>query len=456
MRRLVTSAALLGLVMQSTAATPTAAATAPPNTALQNLVGSIAHQTPLDRAQLGVFALEAQTGKVLVSRQADIPFQPASTFKVLLSAAALRILGPQFKFNTMLLARGTIDRGIVDGDLVLVGGGDPLLTSEDLTAAAAAVRAFGIREIRGTVLADATLFDQRRWGPDWAWDGIPFYYQAPIQALSVDEGTIDVAISPGAHTGDSVSASLLSPASGYTIESRAVMGTGPYEDPARCSRRIGTTDIVIVGRMALGEPSQVLHCTVEDTVSVALSRLRSALVHQGIEIGSHSIGSAPQNVPLDVIDDSPLPASPRYPGARILWAHQSPTLVDMLGRMLPKSDNFMAEHILKMLAVEAFSQRGNFIGGATAVQQFAVEQVAIDRDSIDVQDGSGLSPVDRVTPRALVSILSWTAKQPYGTAFITALPRAGMDGTLAGRMGGSDAVGRVRAKSGYLQHSINL
>ncbi|MBV8172764.1 MAG: D-alanyl-D-alanine carboxypeptidase/D-alanyl-D-alanine-endopeptidase [Candidatus Eremiobacteraeota bacterium] len=424
--------------------------------ALQSTIGSIARQSPLDRAQLGVLAIDAQTGKVLVARQADTPFMPASTFKALLSVAALHIVGPQFRFNTQLLARGPLENGVVDGDLILVGGGDPLLSSDDLSAAAKAVRAEGVLSVRGALLADASLFDQRRWGPDWAWDGMPFYYQAPIQALSVDEGTLDVAIGPGARTGDAVNARLISPVAGYSIESRAVMGAGPYEDPARCSRRIGTTEFVIVGRMALGEPAQTLHCTVEDSVAVATARLRAALAHEGIALGTRAMGSLPPNVPLDVIDDAPLPSSARYAGARILWAHQSPTLIEIFGRMLPKSDNFIAEHILKMLAVESLSQRGNFIGGATAVQRFAVEQAGIDKDSIDVEDGSGLSPADRITPRALVTVLAWAAKQPYGAAFAAALPRAGMDGTLAGRMAGSDAVGRVRAKSGYLLHAINL
>ena len=443
---------MVGLATVLTLAIP---ATASAET-LQAMVDSIAQRAPMNRAQLGVFAIDASTGRVLVSRQAEHGFTPASTFKLLLSAAALEVLGPQFRFKTQLIARGTVVGSRLDGDLILVGGGDPVLTSRDLDDAAAAVVRAGIHEVSGTVLEDATLFDQRRWGPDWAWDGTPFYYQAPIQALAVDEGTVGVVITPGAQTGDAVSAKLLPPTGDYTIASRAVMGVGPYDDPARCSRLFGTTQILIVGRMAPGESQQTVHCAVEDTAAFAGQVMRSALINAGASVGRNPIGVRPPNVPLDVIDDSPLPAQARYPGARIIWSHESPTLIELLRTMLPKSDNFIAEHIEKMLAVEHLAQRGNFIGGATVEQRFAVNQLGIDRDSLDIQDGSGLSAADRITPRDLVTVLRWTAKQPYGNDFISALPRAGMDGTLAGRLAGTDAVGRVRAKSGYMQHSIAL
>ncbi len=362
----------------------------------------------MSHANLGVFAIEASSGKVLASHSADRDFIPASTFKVLLSATALHVLGPQFRFKTMLFARGTIDGSVLDGDLILVGGGDPVLTTQDLSAAAAAVTSAGIREVRGSLLADASLFDQRRWGPDWAWDGTPFYYEAPIQALAADEGTIGVIIRPGARTGDLVGASLLPPSADYTIASRAVMGTGPYEDPARCSRRIGTTQILIVGRMPVGASQETLHCAVEDTAEHAVGILRSELGSAGVRVGTKPAGPLPPNTPLDVIDDSPLPKAPSSYG-RPLWVHESPPLIDQLRTMLPKSDNFIAEHLLKMLAVKHFEQRGNFIGGATVEQRFAVQQLGIDTDSLDVEDGSGLSAADRITPHDLVTILRWTA-----------------------------------------------
>jgi len=163
----------------------------------------------------------------------------------------------------------------------------------------------------------------------------------------------------------------------------------------------------------------------------------------------------PPNPPLDFIDQGPVmpPATERYSGSRLVWIHESPPLIELLHTMLTKSDNFIAEHILKMLAVKALRQTGSFPGGATVEQRLAV-RLGIDKDTIDILDGSGLSPANRVTPRALVTILRWTARQPFGEDFIAALPRAGFDGTLAYRLVGTDAAGRVRAKSGYMQHTI--
>jgi D-alanyl-D-alanine carboxypeptidase/D-alanyl-D-alanine-endopeptidase (penicillin-binding protein 4) len=424
---------------------------------LQTTIEAIAGKTPMNRAQLGVFAIEASSGRVLASRQADHEFIPASAFKLLLAATALDTLGPQFRFTTQLLARGEIAEGRLNGDLILVGGGDPVLSSADLAGAAAAVAGGGIHQVGGSAFADDTLYDGVRWGPDWPWDGTPFYYAAPIQALAIDEGTMTVVIKPGSRDGDPVSAEITPPALGYTIGSRAVMASVPDDDPARCSRRLGTTQILIVGRMPLGAAPQTLYCAVEDSSDYALRRLRFELNAAHVSVGVTPLGSPPPNPPHDFIDQGPMPAplTQRYPGAHMLWAHQSPPLLELLHTMLTESDNFIAEHILKMLAVRALHQRGSFIGGATVEQRFAV-RLGIDKDAIDVNDGSGLSPADRITPHGLVTILRWVARQPYGADFVNALPRAGLDGTLANRLTGTDAVGRVHAKSGYMQHTIVL
>jgi serine-type D-Ala-D-Ala carboxypeptidase/endopeptidase (penicillin-binding protein 4) len=445
------ASACIALIALSVVTSPVSAAA----DTLQATVDAVAHHSPMDRAQLGVYAVEMATNHVLATRQADHPFTPASTFKVLLAATALDLLGPQFRFTTRLLARGTIEGGVLQGDLILIGGGDPVLTSHDLADAVSAVARAGIREVRGTLLADTSLFDQRRWGPDWAWDGTPFYYEAPIQALSIDEGTIGVVIKPGSSTGDPVTASLLSPSADYTVAPLATMGSSPYDNPERCSRLIDTKQILIVGRMPLGASEETVHCAVDDTADFALKTLRSAFATNGVRIGTSPLGPRPPNTPLDVIDDSSLAKLP-WTLAPPIWIHESPPLIELLHTMLPKSDNFIAEHFLKMLAVHKLSQRGNFIGGATVEQRFAVQHLAVNPDSIDAEDGSGLSSADRITPRTLVAILRSTAKQSYGNDFINALARAGVDGTLANRLTGTDAVGRVHAKSGYMQHAIAL
>ena len=442
-------------------AIPVVLALAPPAASeadtLQSRIDSIAHRSPMDRAQLGVIAVEMSSGRVLASRQADRTFTPASAFKVLLWAAALDTLGPQFRFTTQLLARGAIAGGRLNGDLILVGGGDPVLASADLRDAAAAVSSAGIDVVGGSVLADQTLYDGRRWGPDWPWDATPFYYAAPIQALAIDEGTLIVVIRPGLHDGDQVTGEIVPPSLGYTISSRAVMAADPDDDPARCSRRLGTTQILVVGRMPLGASSETSRCAVEDSGDFALRRLRFELAQARISAGTTPLGPVPPNPPLDYIDQGPAPAplAQRYGGARFVWVHQSQPLIQLMHTMLTNSDNFIAEHILKMLAVKSLEQRGSFIGGATVEQRFAV-RIGISKDSIDILDGSGLSAADRITPRALVTILRWTAQQPYGAAFIAALPRAGLEGTLANRLVGTDAVGRVHAKSGYMQHTVTL
>src|SRR5207302_2045346 len=164
-------------------------------------------------------------------RDAYKEFAPASNFKLLDAAAAFAYLGPDFRFRTQLMARGDVAQGVLNGDLILRGGGDPVLTRADLSKAAAAVKTAGIKRVTGTVLADDTLFDEQRYGGGWAWDDFPYYYQPPIQALSVNEGLTNVTVEPGRVPGERAIASMEPNGGVMTISSAAVTsGSGGMND----------------------------------------------------------------------------------------------------------------------------------------------------------------------------------------------------------------------------------
>ena len=420
---------------------------------LRRTVNGIVGRFPMRTAQLGVVVMEPRSGRMLFARQAEHEFAPASNFKLLVSATALAYLGRNFTYHTVLLARGPVSSGVLDGDLILAGGGDPVLTRSDLRRAVAAVQAAAITKVRGTVLVDGSIFDGQRYGSGWAWDDMPYYYQPPIEALAVDEGTVAVTATPGTTAGARVTAALEADPGSMSVVSEAITTPAHGLNDVDCFRSQGSTVITVVGHLPLGEKPATFQCTVEDSNTDAAVIFAQMLTDKGISVGSSARGPLPANIERDMSDEGPAPPPPaqRYPGATVLWDHPSPTLAQLLKRMLPPSDNFIAEHLFKMLPVVALGRRGSFDGGAQVEQRF-IASLGLPPESIDNGDGSGLSQGDRITPRDLAEILRWETRNPDGNLIMRALAKAGMNGTISRHLRGTDAVGRVLAKDGYIWH----
>jgi D-alanyl-D-alanine carboxypeptidase/D-alanyl-D-alanine-endopeptidase (penicillin-binding protein 4) len=420
---------------------------------LNALIDRLAVQPALRSARVGVSIVQATTGAVIAARDADKEFAPASNFKLLVAAAALAYIGPRHRFTTQLFARGALDGGVLDGDLLLVGGGDPVLDRSDLRSAVAAVAAHGIQTVTGSVIVDDSYFDRQRYGSGWAWDDLPYYYQPPIQALAIEEGTVDISVAPASAAGQPASAQIETDGGTMTVVSRAVTSPAGGLDDADCFRSPGSTQISIIGHVPAGAKPEVFKCAVDDTAAFAAGTLRDLLRQSGIAVGSDPRGPVPDDGPLDIEDRSPLagPVASRYPDAALVWSHDSPSVADLIKKMMPPSDNFIAEHFFKALPAAALHQRGSFDGGTDVERKF-IAGLGLDPNSIDNGDGSGLSQGDRITPHDLTAILRWEWNGPYRDAYVFALGRPGIDGTVKHHLVGSDAVGRVWAKDGYIWH----
>ena len=433
------------------AAAVLAASAPPPNAAdiaaLRRIVAKIDATHPMNTGTLGVAVVEADNGKTLFEQDANKEFAPASNFKLLDAATALAYLGPRFRFRTELLARGSVSNGVLDGDLILRGGGDPILSRADLAQAVKTVEAAGIRSVAGTILTDDALFDEQRYASGWAWDDFPYYYQPPIQALSVDEGLAYVTVTPARSVGAPVAAAIDANGGAMTVSTDAITTAPGGVNDVDCFRSPGSTNIVIVGHYPAGSKPLRFGCAVDDAAAYASGTLNALLAGAGIAVGKTAAGPPLASGSRDIEDPSPVP----FVQARALWTHESPPLTTIIARMMPPSDNFIAEHLFKMLPVATLHQRGTFDGG-NAVERKFVASLGLDPDSIDGGDGSGLSQGDRITPHDLATVLQWETRSSSGSRFVSALAVAGVNGTVRRHLLGSDAVGRVRAKDGYIWH----
>ncbi|MGC8667179.1 MAG: D-alanyl-D-alanine carboxypeptidase/D-alanyl-D-alanine endopeptidase [Chthonomonadales bacterium] len=432
-------------VMSTWAAQPTAAyVSSPPGVVAWDeasvRISKLLKDPALEGCTMGVVIQHLATGRVLYSLNPGALLMPASNQKLVTSAAALAILGPDFRFITRVVAaEAPGPDGMVRGNVYLKGGGDPLLNDQDLDDLAAAVRKAGVRCITGGVVGDASLFTDGPYGDGWAWDDFSYAYSPEVSALNLNENVVIVECRPGRRAGDPV-AVRLRPDVGF-VQVRNCAKTAAAGEPSslRAWRVLGRNEIVVEGRLPLqgaADGGSVARVTVEDPAKFAAAVFARKLREAGVAVhGPSGTGAAPQT------------------GVEIA-EHGSPSLRDLLPRMNKPSDNLMAECFLRM-AGAVKNGDGSAAAGARSARDWFVRQ-GMDCTGLVITDGSGLSRQTLLTAQSLAGVLRIAARQPWADAFRASLPIAGVDGTLRNRMKGTAAAGNCRAKTGSLSGVSSL
>ncbi len=386
-------------------------------------------------AQVGFIAIDTQRGTLLYSRNADQEFMPASNFKLLVGSAALARLGVNFAYITTVLVDTPPEDGVEHGNIYLRGGGDALLSAADLNAAAATVAAAGIKRVTGSVITDASHFDNQRLGYGWSWDDLPYYYAPVVTALELDDGTVHVHVRPGAGVGDPVDVSVAPRSNAFTIDNQITTGARGSKDTTDIARPWDQPrTIALIGSYPLGaRRSGDFRPSVPDPESYAGDVFARALVAHGVSVAG---GLKSGHVPLHPIT---------------IWSHDSLLMPALLARFWYPSDNLMGELLLKELGVLGAGEPGTDDHGAAVEREF-LRSIGINPNTVTIADGSGLSQYDRITPRDLLKILTYDWKGPHRAIVIDALPLAGVRGTLRHQFIGTPAEDRVWAKTGSISH----
>jgi serine-type D-Ala-D-Ala carboxypeptidase/endopeptidase (penicillin-binding protein 4) len=389
-------------------------------------------------ATCAVRVLSLSRGEVLYERNPDLSLNPASNMKLLTSATALAKLGPEYRFNTRVLVTAkAAEDGSVAGDLVLQGGGDPVLETAHLEKLADGLKAAGIRKITGGLIVDDFRYDDERLGNGWNSDDEQYYYSAQISALSVNRNVMSVDISPGKEAGAPVQVQVR-PVTDY-LRVTACPATGAAGTPTRIRvvRVRGKNEIRVSGTLGVdGSGIRDMPITMEEPELFAGALFRTLLGERGIQIaGPGRRAEAPKE-------------------ATALASHQSVPLSEIAARLNKPSDNLIAEMLLKELGF-ACKQAGTAARGSEVVEGW-LKELGIHTGGVRVNDGSGLSRLDLVTARAVSDLLVKADAQPWKEAFLHSLPVAGVDGTLRARMKETIAEKNVRAKTGTLMHVTAL
>lgn len=373
---------------------------------------------------------------------------PASGQKILTTAVAAERLGWDYRFTTRLLATAPIGGdGVLAGDLVVIGSGDPTINPRHpervraFDAWAAALRAQGLVAVSGRLIGDDNRFAEPGWGVGWAWDNLAFGYGSPTSALQYNENQTEITITP-ADVGQAAAVVNAHEGSGLRIESAVVTVARGLPPELEIVRVPGSDRLTVRGRVAVGaKPSAFTASVVNPTLFYAAA-LREALGRQDITVQG------------GIVDIDELPSLPSWNDAMELLVDRSPPLLEIADVTMKWSRNLYAESMLHALATPDEEASGS--SGVKTLRDTLTTWQVLD-DQYLSRDGSGLSRYDYVTADALSAVLTQMWRDPrHREPFRSTLPVAGSSGTLANRMKGTPAEGRVVGKTGSLSHVRTL
>lgn len=401
------------------------------STALDAFVG----QPLIEDANVGVLVQNLHSGKVLASYRSANVIPPASTMKLLTTASALEMLGSDFRFSTFLETDGTIENGILHGNLYIRGTGDPTLGSQRvgnqsfLYQWVRALRQLGIRNIDGKVIADASFFDGDAINPQWIWEDIGNYYAPGIYALPYLDNTLNVQLRSGEI--------------GSVAE---VIKTIPYIEGITFENHIRCTAITYDGAFVHGVP----YCNHRYLVgSVPSNRgifgVRGDIPNPPLLLAQH-LTMRLRESGVQVAQEAGFIAECAPVERTVLYEHRSEPLSAIVAEINQESNNLYAEQVFRYLGSKVSLPCTIHNAGLTIQNCWFNRGISLARSFI--MDGSGLSPQDAVSAETLVQLLAFMQRSREKTAFVASLPVAGHTGTLRPFLRGTELEGKVCAKSG--------
>lgn len=438
----------------------------------------------IQRGFWGIHVVDAATGKTFYEQNADRLFTPASNTKLFTTVTAMATLGPNYKAETTIETNGVLEpTGLLKGDLILVGRGDPNISGRvipyhlktervpphlrALEQLADTLVGAGLKQVEGDIIGDDSLFAFERYGEGWGQDDLMWSDGAPASALTVNDNTIFLTVAPG-NVGESAKIAVDPDVQYYEIVNKVTtiaVGTGKRD--IGINREPGSRTLSIWGTIPADDQGLGEGLAIDDPAEYAAIALRDMLVKRGVTItgkqrAQHKLTS---ELPIYALDfDKALQTQPHEqhggstesapaipaPPRTVLAKLESRPFSDDLVVINKISQNLHAEIALRA-AGHARGAPASLEGALAAERQF-LESIGISKDEFRFYDGSGMSAHNVVSPRAITKLLQWTANQPWGEQFRASLPVAGLDGSLDDRFRASVANGRIWAKTGTLTH----
>ena len=418
---------------------------ADPATVLRSDLTKIFADPRLAEAQLSVEVYSPDHDETLFAKNSQKLMVPASNNKIITAAATLISLGPDYRFKTRILTDGPVNNGTLQGDLIIVGFGDPSSSSrippKDPFSVfrdwASKLKQTGITAIAGCILGDGGAFEETERGRGWAWDDLTEGYAAPITALQFNENLVELEIRPGLKPDSPVSIKASPLADYLKLDLQAI--TDSVASKILFERSGSDETLLVKGGLPPRSGARTHTISVEYPTLYYLSALKYILAQEGIDVSKCEIRQV---------------RSYRPQSASLLWTHTSAPLSELLVPMMKMSLNLSAETYVRTLGLELRGD-GSFSRGKEVVVE-ALAGMGIPKEEYAYVDGSGLSRLNLVSADALVRVLKFMRQNQNFSVFNNALPIAGVDGTLESRLRRTAAANNVRAKTGSVANVAAL
>ncbi|CAD5967539.1 D-alanyl-D-alanine carboxypeptidase [Planktothrix tepida] len=392
-------------------------------TELEPAINTLINRPQFQHSRWGILIETLTQGRTLYNRDSQYYFIPASTVKLLTTAAAFQKLSANFRIRTSVY-------GDNQGNIYIVGRGDPSLTETQLKDLAQQLKNKGISQINQLIAVDG-YFTGSPIHSSWQWEDIQSGYGAPINSLILNQNSLDLILSPQG-VGQPLKVTWVRPeqATGWTVENQTKTVNKNEPEFVDIGRDLSKPIIRVSGQLRVGaEPEPVYAAVVEPTENF-IQVFKQVLLNSGIQVLQTSIA-----------------ANFSYPPEELAFV-ESPPLSELIKTLNSESNNVFAESLLRTLGVQ--NSRSDSVESGLKEIQLMLTRLGVNPQGYYLVDGSGLSQNNLVTPLALVQTLRLMAGSPVTELYQNSLPVAGISGTLKGRFQDSSAVGIVQAKTGTL------
>ena len=410
-------------------------------------IQKMAADDQLKNASISFYALDLDSGKVIAGMGSNKSLVPASTMKLVTTATALELLGPGKRFSTYIKYSGSIDSNcVLNGNIYIVGGGDPCLGSERFTKHygnfinnwANEIIKLGIDSINGRVIGDASIFNEQMIPSTWIWGDLGNYYGAGPCGLSIYENKCNIEFNSG-KKGDSTEVTCIYPyvpnlkfdnyvKSMVTQKDLSYIFGAPYQE-----------NRIVKGGIPTNKKNYMIRGSIPDPAYLTAFELDMELRELGIKMTN------PSTTVRKIKFESGIQEKTKK---HIITTTRSPRLTAIMNLTNTYSINLYAEHLMNQIGV--FKYRSGDTGSGTQATTLFWKNTGLDIEGMYVNDGSGLSRFNAITAKQMVGILKHMNESRNKKLFINSLPVAGKSGTLRNVGKGTAASGRVKAKSGYM------
>lgn len=439
-------------------------------------------------AAWGVKIVSLDTGKTIFEHNPQKYFNPASNAKLYTAALALERLGADYRIKTSLYSMSRPEAsGTLKGDLIVYGRGDPTMAArlnggdyfKGLDPLVTQFVNAGVRRIEGDLIGDESYFAGPPFGAGWEWDDLQAYYGAEVSSLTVNDNAVDLFVKPADRAGIPCRITTGPATSFVTVMNRTQTAVKGAESRIVVYRPVGENIIYVSGRLPMDSTGYYGAIAVHNPAGLFVSLLKEALGRRGIVVTGRT----------RVIDWKYREVTPiEFSKLIELGSVESMPLGDIVRETLKPSQNLWAQ--LLLLQVGETTRFGAWFGsmpgtvapdgslksaqlppphptanepregsseelGVQVLNDF-LSQVGVKKGDVLLEEGSGLSRRDVITPEATVALLAYMSKSRWADVYRNALPIGGVDGTLQNRMKGTAAAGNVRAKTGTLRYVYTL